>query len=376
MNGIKLSELQTPAILVDLDVLERNIRGYCQEAERHRKQIWPMVKTHKSTEIARMQAEAGCTGFLCGTLDECEALAGAGYQNIMYAYPVAADVSVGRVIALAKTCSSFVIRLDCPAAAEAVNTAAEKSGVKIPYTIIIDSGLHRFGVDPEKAAVFADSMKPYKNLVFKGVSSHPGHVYAASCPADVAAYTADECRVMRTAVEALTAAGFDPEIVSSGSTPTFRSAVADEHIQIFHPGNYVFNDAIQLSTDTAAEEDCALTVLASVISHPREKAFICDAGAKCLGLDQGAHGNASIKGYGVVKGHPEATVYGLSEEVGKLMIEGETSLKVGDLIRIIPNHACSAANLTRYYVGVRGEKVERLIEVDIRGNSTKKGAAV
>ena len=375
MSRVKLSDLQTPAILADLDILEKNIRGYCQEAERCWKQIWPMVKTHKSTEIARMQAEAGCTGFLCGTLDECEALAGAGFQNIMYAYPVAADVSVGRVIALAKRCNFFV-RLDCLESAGAVNAAAEKSGVRIPYTIIIDSGLHRFGIDPEKAAVFADSMKPYKNLVFKGISSHPGHVYAASCHTDLAAYTADERSAMRTAAEALTAGGYRPEIVSSGSTPTFRGAVDDKYIQIYHPGNYVFNDAIQLSTGTAAEEDCALTVLASVISHPRGNVFICDAGAKCLGLDQGAHGNSSIKGYGVVKGHPEATVCGLSEEVGKLMIEGETSLKVGDLIRIIPNHACSAANLTRYYVGVRGERVERLIEVDIRGNSTKKGAAV
>lgn len=371
MSRVKLSDLQTPAILVDLDILERNIRAYCQEAERHRKQIWPMVKTHKSTEIARMQAEAGCTGFLCGTLDECEALAGAGFKTIMYAYPAAAEVSVGRVIALAKACNFFV-RLDCLESAGAINAAAEKSGVKVQYTIIIDSGLHRFGIEPENAAQFAQSLKRYKNLVLKGISSHPGHVYAASCPQDVAAYAADECRAMQTAVEVLTAAGFYPEIVSSGSTPTFRGAVDDQCIQIYHPGNYVFNDAIQLSTGTAGVEDCALTVLASVISHPRENVFICDAGAKCLGLDQGAHGNSSIRGYGVVKGHPEATVYGLSEEVGKLKIEGDTGLKVGDLIRIIPNHACSAANLTRYYVGVRGEEAERLIEVDIRGNSTKK----
>ena len=162
------------------------------------------------------------------------------------------------------------------------------------------------------------------------------------------------------------------EIVSSGSTPTFWGALDDENIQIYHPGNYIFNDAIQLSTNTATEDECALYVLASVISHPSEDLYICDAGAKCLGLDQGAHGNTSIKGFGVVKGHPELTVYSLSEEVGKFHVEGKTDLKVGDKVLIIPNHSCSTANLTSYYVGVRGEEVERLIPVDIRGNSTKK----
>lgn len=368
---IHIDKLQTPAILLNLDAMEDNLKRCCDAAAAAGKEIWPMVKTHKSTELARMQADYGCTGFLCGTLDEAEALAEAGLDNIMYAYPVATAVSVSRVIRLARMCN-FYIRIDDLDAAEAIQKAAEEADIKICYTIIIDSGLHRFGVAPEAVVTFAEAMKQFPNLIFKGISSHPGHVYGASRPEEVRSYCEDEMRSMAIATDLLRGAGVEPEIISSGSTPTFPGSLHDKNIRIYHPGNYIFNDAIQLSTDTASEENCALYVLASVISHPREDLFICDAGAKCLGLDQGAHGNGSVKGFGIVKGHPELTVYSLSEEVGKLHVDGPTDLKVGDKICIIPNHACSSANLTGYYVGVRNEIAQRLIEVDIRGNSTDK----
>ena len=299
-------------------------------------------------------------------------MAADGAKDVMYAYPVSTEVSIARVVKLAKACSGFIIRIDGLDAARAIDAGAKAADVRVNYTIIVDSGLHRFGVKPEKVVEFADEMKQFKNLVFKGISTHPGHVYGASCEAEVGKYVEDEVKNTAVAVDALRNAGYELEIVSSGSTPTFWGALDDKNIQVYHPGNYIFNDAIQLSTNTAVEEECALYILASVISHPSEDLYICDAGAKCLGLDQGAHGNNSIKGFGVVKGHPEFTVYSLSEEVGKFHLEGNTDLKVGDKVLIIPNHSCSSANLTSYYVGVRGEEVDHLVHVDIRGNSGKK----
>lgn len=369
-----INELQTPAILLNLDYMEHNLKKYCEAAAKHGKQVWPMIKTHKSTELARLQTEYGCTGFLCGTLDEAEAMAADGAKNVMYAYPVATEVSIARVVKLAGECSGFIIRIDGLDAARAIDAGAKAAGVRVNYTIIVDSGLHRFGVKPEKVVDFANEMKQFENLVFKGISTHPGHVYGASCEAEVGKYVEDEVTHVAVAADALRAAGYELEIISSGSTPTFWGALEDKNIQIYHPGNYIFNDAIQLSTNTAVEEECALYILASVISHPSEDLYICDAGAKCLGLDQGAHGNNSIKGFGVVKGHPEFTVYSLSEEVGKFHLEGKTDLKVGDKVIIIPNHSCSSANLTSYYVGVRGEEVDHLVHVDIRGNSGRKNA--
>lgn len=372
---MKIDELQTPAILINLDSVEHNLKKYDTLAKQNGKQIWPMVKTHKSTELAKMQKEFGCTGFLCGNLDEAEALVNMGMDNIMYAYPVATDVSIDRVIKLAKSCDNFYVRLDGAEAAELLNKAAAGAGIVIKYTLIIDSGLHRFGVAPDKVVDLANSLKKFEHLQFCGISSHPGHVYGACSHDDLAGYVKDETQSIADAADALRKAGFTLKIISSGSTPTFEGAITDANINIYHPGNYIFNDTIQLSTQTATEDECALYVLASVISHPAENLFICDAGTKCFGLDQGAHGNTSIKGYGTVKGHPELTVYGLSEEVGKLHVEGPaTNLKVGDKICIIPNHSCSSANLTSYLIGVRGDEVDHPIKVDVRGNSTLKNS--
>lgn len=368
---MKKSQLATPAILVDLDVLENNIKKYQDLCNKHGKQLWPMTKTHKSTEIVKMQMDAGATGMLCGTLDECEGICELGVKNIMYAYPVASEINIQRVLDLAKKCN-FFIRLDDLTGAKMINDAAEAAGVKVNYTIIVDSGLHRFGVSPDRVVAFADSLKELKSLVFKGISTHPGHVYGASNHQELQKYVDDEKTAMKTAADGLKAAGYSLELITSGATPTFLGAVDDENINVYHPGNYVFHDNIQMSTKTAEESDCALTVYATIVSNPQPGLFICDAGSKCLGLDQGAHGNNSIRGFGYVKGHPEVIVSGLSEEVGKLKVEGATTLQVGDKIEIIPNHACSAANLTQYLIGCRGDTVERTIEVNMRGNSTAK----
>lgn len=369
---MKISELQTPAILVDLDRMEDNLNTYHRAALARGKQVWPMLKTHKSRELARLQRDTGCTGFLCGTLDEAEALAADGVQNLMYAYPVATEVAAARVAALAKKCN-FIARIDDVDAARIMDRAAAAAGVPLQYTIIVDSGLHRFGVQPEKAADFAREMAQFSHLVLRGISTHPGHVYGAATKEEIARCCDDERQRMAVAAEALRQAGFCVDMVTSGSTPTFFGALEDENINICHPGNYIYHDVIQCASGNVDWEQCALTVLASVISHPSEGLYLMDAGTKCLGLDQGAHGNGSIRGFGAVVGHPELTVVGLSEEVGKLRADGPTDLQVGDILRIIPNHACSTANLTGYCVGVRGDEAERLIAVDLRSNATKKG---
>lgn len=364
--------IQTPGILVDLDVVEHNLKKYAALAESCGKQIWPMTKTHKSSEFFLLQKQYGATGFLCGTIDECEKACELGLSPVMYAYPVATMTSISRLLAIAFR-TRLILRMDSIEAAEIVNHAAREAGVVLDYTVIVDSGLHRFGIAPRETAGFVRKMEQYECLHFCGISSHPGHVYGSSSALEIPAYADQEADAVHVAYESLQEAGIQCEIVSSGSTPTFACNIRDSLLNIYHPGNYIFNDCIQLSTGTATEEECALTVLASVIAHPRPDLFLCDAGAKCLGLDMGAHGNASVVGHGRVIGHPEILVDSLSEEVGKLHITGETNLKIGDKIRIIPNHSCSSANLTDYYIGVRGEVIDHLIAVDVRGNATTKG---
>lgn len=368
---MKKHELQTPAIVLNLDALERNIQLHQEACTRNNRQLWPMVKTHKSTEILKLQQSMGATGMLCGTLDEAEASLAAGINTVMYAYPVASKESIDRVIALTQKCD-FILRLDDEDGARMINEAALVAGVVISYTVIIDSGLHRFGVAPEDAVAFSDALKPMTGLKFRGISTHPGQVYA--CKSDQEAFVClhDENQAIQTAVSSLRKAGYQLELITTGSTPTFWGEIKLPSVNVVHPGNYVFNDVIQMALDVATEEDCALTVLTTIISHPRKDLYIIDAGAKCLGLDQGAHGNDAIVGYGRVKHHPELVVFSLSEEVGKLHSDGPTDLKVGDKIEIIPNHACSTANLTSYYACTRKGVIVDSIEVDIRGNSKPK----
>ena len=367
---MRKEELKTPKILLDYHAMRKNIEKYQNLCNENRKQLWPMIKTHKSMEILKEQVMQGATGALCGTLDEAEACLEAGMVNIMYAYPVASTQNIKRVIELAKK-SNFIIRIDDLDGAKMLNDMASKEKVLINCTVIVDSGLHRFGVEPNKIVEFVEKLSQFKNLKFRGISTHPGHVYGASSHKDIEKYVNDEYLSLKKAKELLEKVKIEVEIVSSGSTPTFEDAVKKDIINIYHPGNYVFFDAVQVGLGIASEKDCALRVYATVISHPREELFIIDAGAKCLGLDKGAHGNSLITGYGIVVGHPELEVYSLSEEVGKLKVKGDTSLKVGDKIEIIPNHSCSTANLTSYYTLIENDKVIGTIDVDVRGNSRR-----
>ncbi|MBP2024528.1 alanine racemase [Peptoniphilus stercorisuis] len=364
---MKLNELKTPSIILDLDILEKNLQKFHSLASENNKEIWPMIKTHKSSEILQMQKKFGSNGVLCGTLDECELAADVGFNNVMYAYPVSDIISIKRIIEISKK-TNFILRIDDVKVAKIVNNIAKEKDIKINYTLIIDCGLHRFGVRKEDAIDTIKKINQYENLIFKGISTHPGHVYSATKNSEVQKYVEDEINTLKYVKNELDKENIIYEIISSGSTPTFLYAVESDVINIFHPGNYVYLDAIQMSLGIAKEEDCALRVLASIISNPRDGDYLLDAGAKSIGLDKGAHGNDSIIGHGKIIGHSEAVIESLSEEVGKVKAK---DLKVSERIQIIPNHSCSTANLTSFIYGYRGENIEQIINVDIRGNSKK-----
>jgi len=385
---IEISNVQTPAILLDLDILERNIKNFHQMATSRGKKLWPMIKTHKSTEIAYIQLNNGATGFLCGTLDECESI----FENlvrckkkdisIMYAYPVAGYPNISRVIKLARQCESFYLRIDDYRQAELLNQAATKADVHINYTVIINSGLNRFGVAPDELKNLTSAISNLNHIKFCGISTHPGHAYGETDGIGIAKIAQQETDIMENATNILSSVGLTPHLIGTGSTPTYPYIVNSTAINCLHPGNYVFMDNMQISVECAKEEDCALTILTTVISAPRDGEFIIDAGSKCLGLDKGAHGNGKIRGHGRIKNQDEnmLVIQSLSEEVGKIVIpkayHKRINLKIGDRLEIIPNHACATANNTSYYIAIRKGIFDRLIHVDMRGNSTAKGMAM
>lgn len=369
---VKTSELPTPSFLVDLDKLEENIRGMADLCRDRGKQLWPMMKTHKSTWIARMQQECGAAGFLAGTVDEAEKLAEDGIREIMLAYPVASEPNIGRVLGIARS-AHVILSFDGIEAAAQIQNMLVSADMRMEYLIIVDCGFHRFGVVPERVVGLARQLKEFNRLKFGGIATHPGHVYGKGVIDRIGAIAAEETGALTLAKDLLVRHGYPVGMVATGCTPTTSLVVGNDDINVLRPGNYVFYDAIQVAMGVVPEERCALTVLATIIAHPREDRFIMDAGSKCFGLDKGAHGVDLTSGYGTVKGHPEVIVEGLSEEVGKLKVQGETALKIGDRIEVVPNHACSAANMTDYLIGHRRGIAREVIHIDARSGLYRQG---
>lgn len=361
-------ELTTPSFLVDLTVMEENIRDAAAMCEKGGKQLCPMVKTHKSVGIAALQKQYGAKQFLVGTLDEIEKLAEHGFSDFVLAYPVAAAENITRVLDLAAKVH-ITVCFDGFEAAEQMQQLACQAKQKLDYLIIVDCGLHRFGVRAEQAAALARRISTLPNLRFKGISTHPGHVYGVSSHADIVRVAQEEVDTLERAKVLLADAGFLSEVVATGSTPTMAVAAQNKTVTTLRPGNYVFYDAIQIALGVVPEERCALTVLATVIANPSDNLFMIDAGSKCFGLDKGAHSASLVNGYGVVKQHPELVIEGLSEEVGKIRAIGGTNLKVGDKIEVIPNHSCATANMTDFLIGHRKGIVEKMVVIDARGGS-------
>lgn len=358
----------TPAFLVDLSILEANMKRTQADCEAHGKQLWPMTKTHKSRALTRMQKSGGAAGFLTGTLDEAEAILREGLGPVMLAYPVMGEANLLRVAQLTRL-GRVLVSVDTRANAYACHAALRRADARAEALVIIDTGIGRLGVSPEDApGLLREIHENMPALSLFGLSSHPGHAYSASGEAafaEIARRDGDILHALRTRANAQLGLSL---VTASGATPTFRYSVLHPGIDILRPGVYPFYDAMQVGFGAASASDCALSVMAHVISkHNRH--LIINCGSKCLGLDKGAHGVSSVKGHGILLGHPECTLAALSEEVGRVEFEGETALSEGDTVRIVPNHACSAVNMSSYLIGMREDTPEMLIPIDMRGNS-------
>jgi len=358
-----------------LDKMERNIQEMSALCESNGKKLCPMIKTHKSSELAKMQAQYGATSFLVGTVTEAEQLVKSGQQEIVFAYPIAAKENITRVIKLAQR-AHITLSFDGVHAAVKFEEQLRQEHMILDYLIIIDCGLHRFGVLPEKVVELAQQLKRMDHLNFRGIATHPGQVYGASNKAELEAVEKEEIHALEEAKYRLNQEKIEVEIVATGSTPTVEAIAKNQTITTVRPGNYIFYDAIQIALHVVPWQRCSLTVLATIISQPTTDVFMIDAGTKCFGLDKGAHSVALLSGYGIVKDHPELIVESLSEEVGKLRITGSTTLKVGEKIEIIPNHACSSANMTNFLIGHRKGVVEKMIDVDARGGAFRESLFV
>jgi D-serine deaminase-like pyridoxal phosphate-dependent protein len=222
-------------------------------------------------------------------------------------------------------------------------------------------------VSPGREAIeLVQAIEALPGLAFKGIFTHAGQVYGKTSLAEVRKVSQLESQTMSEMAKDLQDLGYKVQTVSVGSTPTMKVWEGWSGVNEIRPGNYIFNDAIQIALQVAKPEDCALTVLSTVVSRPASDRAVIDAGSKVLALDKGGHGVETAKGYGMVVGR-KIVIDRLSEEHGIMAVDPGEPLAVGDCIRIIPNHACPVVNLFGSAYGIRDNAVETVFKIAARG---------
>jgi len=349
-----LADLPTPALLVDLDVLERNLDAMQAKCDRLGVALRPHVKTHKCVEVGRMQLQRGARGITVSTLEEARAFADAGFDDVTWAFPVIPG-RIDEARELGER-TRLGLLVDHRGGVEALR----RSGADFDVWLKIDCGYHRAGVDPdgEEAVRLARSIADTPTLRFRGILTHSGQAYHVTGEEALAAIAETERAVIVRVAARLRNEGIPVPGVSVGSTPAM-SAVRDlTGVTEARPGNYAYFDLMQVTIGSCEPDDCALSVLATVVSSASDHAVV-DAGALALSKDPGLDGPG-----GSSMGRVRATLSGgplpgdvrlveLSQEHGKT----SGPLPHGERVRIAPNHSCLTAACFDRLHAVRGEDV-------------------
>ena len=371
---MQISEIPTPAVLVDTARLTRNLSVMQAAANARGLRLRPHAKTHKSPHVARLLIERGAVGICCAKLGEAEVFADAGIKDIRLPYPLN-PVNADRVFALAERVAlSFIV--DDPAVAREWSGLAEQRGTTLNVLIKVDVGFHRCGIDAyaPDAPGTVRAIAAMPGLRFRGLLSHAGHAYGAVSEKDMESIAAREAQALR---DLATSCDVRCDEISVGATPTARFSVRQDGITEIRPGNYAYFDRTQVSLGAATWDDCALTVLARVVSRPARDRIILDSGSKTLTND-GARGFLNTEGYGAVlrglhTAEPDTSllIERLSEEHATVrVLSGDTSLVTGDLARVVPNHSCVVSNLVDHVWLVAGDTVIERMAVAARGRIT------
>lgn len=371
---MKLTDLRTPAVLIEAGRVSRNIERMQASADARHLRLRPHAKTHKSPEIARAQIGRGAVGICCAKLGEAEVFADAGIEDIRLPYPLN-PVNADRVLRLLDaTHLSFIV--DDLDVARGWSLAMAGAGRTVDVLVKVDVGFHRCGIDPESAsaAEMVARVADLPGLQFTGLLSHAGHAYGAASEDEAAAIAASEARVLSALAAAVADRGVPTAEISVGATPTARFSVQQPGITEIRPGNYVYYDRTQVGLGAAAWTDCALTVLARVVSTPDPNRLILDCGSKTLTNDL-ARAFGSAPGFGVVftdlraeQPDESLVIERLSEEHANVRVTGDSHrLRTGDLVRVLPNHSCVVSNLVDAVWMVDGEAVVDELLVAARG---------
>jgi D-serine deaminase-like pyridoxal phosphate-dependent protein len=369
-----LTELPTPQVLIDHARARRNIDRAQRLADAAGVRLRPHAKTHKSPIVAKWQIERGAIGVCCAKIGEAEVLVDAGIDNIRLPYPVHPS-NAPRLMALMDRAAISII-VDHLGVAWGWSEVMHRAGRRLDVLVKVDVGFHRCGIDPDNEPLaFLQAVSRLRGVRLCGLLSHAGHAYHAASEDELGAIARQEAGTLSRLHERAAASGIALDEISVGATPTLRFSVGEKGITELRPGNYVYFDRTQVALGAASLDDCALTVMATVVSKPAVDRIILDCGSKTLTNDQ-ARGITRATGYGaVLAGGDDAprqvdetlTIERLSEEHATVRAAGGTRLEPGDRVRVVPNHSCVVSNLVDVVRLVEGEEVIDTVPVAARG---------
>lgn len=356
-----IEDLETPCVLIDLDRLERNVARMAEHARAAGVALRPHGKTHKVPEVARLQLAAGARGLTLAKVGEAEVFAEHGFDDIFLAYPIVGEDKARRLLALSER-TRLAVGADSEEGAASLSRVFAAAGRRLDVLLKVDVGFRRVGVTPERAPALARRLVALPGLRLKGVFAHAGQGYHCDTAEAVAEAGRHEADALSGVAAAFSAQGLPCEVVSVGSTPTARHAMRGAVTEA-RPGTYVYCDATQASLGACALDDCALFVLATVVSVPAPDRAVLDAGSKALSSDPL---RPRPGGHGFLVGR-HSRVQRLSEEHGVVGVAAGESFRVGERVLVVPNHACPVSNLADRVHAVRGGRVEAVWPVAARG---------
>jgi len=357
-----ISEIDTPAVLIDLDVMERNLRRAQEYLSGHGIRLRPHMKTHKLPEVGRMQVELGAVGLTCAKIGEAEVMADAGITDLFLAYPIWGAEKLERLVRLAERCR-LTVAFDSPEVAQGISRAMQESGHEVGALVEIDTGMGRCGIAPgPEMLALCRTVADLPGLRFAGIMTYQGHV--AGSTREREAHMQDENERVVEVLDCLRAEGLECEVVSGGTSPSLFLSHHLPAVTENRCGTYVFNDRNMVSSGAVSWSDCAMRLAVTVVSNAVPGQIIIDGGSKTFSSDR----CGAWEGYGRVVEDPDLLFLKMNEEHGYVRRNGSTkSHPVGERLHVIPNHVCTAMNMHDEVWVHRGEQVVDRWTIQARG---------
>ncbi|MBX2880957.1 MAG: D-TA family PLP-dependent enzyme [Granulosicoccus sp.] len=325
-----VNEIDTPALIVDERIARNNIASLQKHCNSAGLKLRPHIKTHKSVRMAKLQLEAGAAGINCQKIGEAEIMANAGCDDILITFNILGEAKLSRLKALHEKISKLTVVADNSTVIAGLGDVFVKTDHPLNIMIECDTGAGRCGVQsPDEAVGLAESISTLSGLKFAGLMTYPA-----------AGDNASAAQFMKQSSAQLNARGIQGFEVSTGGTPDMWQSQAQGVFTEYRAGTYIYNDRSLLARGTCNVNDCAGVVLATVVSMPTPERAVIDAGSKALTSDL-----LGLDGHGHVIEYPDSQIVALSEEHGTLKLNPDSALRIGDRIRIIPNHVCVVSNL-------------------------------